>query len=195
MFDSILSSPWYAYVLLPLFIFVGRIIDVGMGTVRMIFTTRGLKHIAPVISFFEILIWLLVIKQIFSDITNPISYIAYAGGFATGTYIGIRIEEKLSVGKVMVRIITGRDSTSMIKKLKDEKYRFTVAPGKGSEGDVSIILSIVERKEAHEIINIIKEFNPDAFYTIEDLRFVHEHPAPNNKNKIFDIFKGIRKGK
>jgi hypothetical protein len=57
-------------------IFLSRIMDVSLGTVRVIFVSRGMKYVAPIIGFFEVLIWILVIGQI-AELSNPICYIAY----------------------------------------------------------------------------------------------------------------------
>jgi uncharacterized protein YebE (UPF0316 family) len=195
MLESLFSSGWYTYLILPLLIFIGRIVDVGIGTIRVIFVSKGFKKLAPILSFFEILIWLLVIKQIFDNLTNPVMFFSYAAGFATGTYVGMRFEEKLSVGKVMINIITETDVTNLLKKLKEEKYGVTVMAAEGSRQKVQVIFSIVERKEVPKILKFLKEFNPKAFYSIEDVRFAHEHSDQPNKKSLFDFFRGIRKGK
>lgn len=194
MLEHILVSPWYNYLILPLLIFLGRIIDVSLGTIRVIFVAKGFRKFAPFLSFFEILIWILVIRQIFTNLTNPITFVAYALGFATGTYIGMRIEEKLSVGQVMIRIITEKDTTNLLKKLKEKKYGITVVRGKGSEKKVVMIFSVIERKELSDILKIINKFNPKAFYSIEDVRFAHEH-HDRKKRSFLDAVRGIRKGK
>jgi len=178
---EILFSPWYTYLILPLLIFFGRIIDVSIGTIRMIFISKGFKKTAPFLSFFEIMVWLLVARQVLTDLSNVISYFAYAGGFATGTYVGMKIEEKLSVGKVIVRIITGKQSSNLINKLKQEQYGLTIVDGKGSEGKVKIIFSIVDRKKLWNIKKIIKEFDSHAFYTIEDVRYARENGSTPRK--------------
>jgi len=92
MLDFLLmSSKLFAWVVLPVLIFIARVADVSLGTVRVIFITRGLKYFAPIVGFLEILIWLLAIGQIMRNLSHPICYIAYAGGFATGNYVGIWI--------------------------------------------------------------------------------------------------------
>ena len=93
------ESHFFAWVVLPILIFLARICDVSLGTVRLIFVSRGFKYLAPVIGFFEVLIWILAMTQIMQNLTNPICYLGYAGGFATGNYIGILIAEKLSLGE------------------------------------------------------------------------------------------------
>jgi uncharacterized protein YebE (UPF0316 family) len=83
----------YAWVLLPLMIFFARVCDVSLGTVRIIFISKGIRYLAPFVGFFEILIWLLAISQIIQNLTNRYYYIFYAGGFACGTFAGIIIDE------------------------------------------------------------------------------------------------------
>ena len=73
------SSP---YVILPVMIFCARICDVTMGTIRVIFISKGIRYLAPVIGFFEVIIWLLAIGQVMNNLTNAVSYIAYGAGFA-----------------------------------------------------------------------------------------------------------------
>jgi uncharacterized protein YebE (UPF0316 family) len=194
MFESFFSSAWYSYLVLPLLILIGRVVDVSIGTIRVIFISKGFKNIAPLLGFFEVFVWLLVIKQIFDNLANPITYIAYAAGFAIGVYIGMILEEKLSVGKVMINVITETDITSLLKKLKEEKYSVTVMDAEGTKQKVEVIFLIVERKEVAKIMKWVNEFNPKAFYSIEDVRFAHEHSEPNKKS-LFDFFRGIRKGK
>jgi uncharacterized protein YebE (UPF0316 family) len=95
----------FAYVLLPLLIFLARVLDVSLGTVRIIFISKGYKFLSLFIGFFEVLIWLTAINQIWSNLSNVWLYLAYAGGFATGNWIGIWLDEKISLGHAMVRII------------------------------------------------------------------------------------------
>ena len=96
--------PVFNWVILPALIFVSRIFDVSFGTLRIIFVSRGKRSIAPFLGFFEVLIWLLAISQIMQNLNNFACYIAYAGGFAMGNYIGMRIEEKLAMGTMIIRV-------------------------------------------------------------------------------------------
>ena len=86
---------YYSWIFLPLLIFASRICDVTLGTIRHVFVARGIKNIAPVLGFFEVLIWIVVVKQVMSGANNWACYIAWAGGFAAGNFIGLFIEEKL----------------------------------------------------------------------------------------------------
>ena len=100
----------------------------------------------------------------------------YAGGFATGNYIGIRIEEKLAVGVVQLQIITSKLSNELITALKHGGYGFThhIAEGGASSKSVSVIYSIISRNDLDKVVDIIRQINPDAFYSIGDVRFVNK---------------------
>ncbi|MBA3044061.1 DUF2179 domain-containing protein [archaeon] len=182
-FQGILNSDFYAWVFLPLAIFLARVCDVSLGTVRIILILRGIK-LATLIGFFEILVWLLAIGHIMQNLTNFGYYIAYAGGFATGTYVGILIENKLSLGVVIVRIITKRDATELIKHLKEQNYGVTTVDAQGVPGPVKIILMVVNRHDIDDVAGIIKRFNPHAFYSVEDVRFTREGIFPPKRDWI-----------
>jgi len=152
---------------------------VSLGTLRIIFINRNLRYYAAVIGFFEVLIWLLVMRQIFQQLNNPICIIAYAAGFAAGNIVGVFIENKISIGRVVIRIITHRDADELASFLRSSGYGLTVVNGAGATGPVKIIFAIIERRDIESIVNIIKGHNPNAFYSLEDVRFVSEAVTPN----------------
>ncbi len=197
-FASFINSDIYTWVIIPVLIFIARIFDVSIGTIRVIFISRGYKFVAPLLGFFEILIWLAAIRQILMNLTNIMSFIAYAGGFATGTFAGMYIEEKISIGKVVVRVITKREATQLIDALKLARHNVTTLDGEGSYGGkVKMIFSIINRKDIKKVIDIIKKFNPNAFYSIEDIRYASENQpiAPQYPKKYINVFGWYRKGK
>ena len=193
------NSDFYTWFVLPSLIFIARIIDVSMGTVRVIFISRGLKYLAPVVGFFEILIWLLAIGQIMKNLSNPACYIAYAGGFAMGNYVGIYIAEKLSLGIVLIRVVTKRDAQPLVEYLKAEDYGVTSVDGHGTVGQVKVVFTIVPRREVRRAVDLIKKFNPQAFYSIEEVGFVEKGIFPFRKGwrdfNLLRLFRPFRKGK
>jgi uncharacterized protein YebE (UPF0316 family) len=199
--DSLLlfNSGFYTWFVLPALIFCARIIDVSMGTVRVIFVSRGLKYLAPAVGFFEILIWLLAIGQIMKNLSNPACYIAYAGGFAMGNFVGIHIAEKLSLGVVMVRVVTKDDAAPLVDFLKAENYGVTSIDGHGTSGEVKVVFTIVPRREVPGVVELIKKFNPHAFYSIEEVGLVERGVFPARKRwrdfSLSDLFRPFRKGK
>lgn len=162
------------YVLMPLLIFVARIGDVSINTLRIMFMMNGKKNIVPILGFFEAMIWLLAIGQIFQNVDNPLSYIAYAGGFATGTYVGMTLEEKLAIGRVLVRVITPIPHPELLEFMKMKNYRFTNVGGEGRFGKVNLLFTVMKRDTLQEFISKVKEVDEKAFYTIESVKRVSE---------------------
>jgi len=191
--ENIFNSDIFKWVILPILIFTARLVDVSLGTIRIIFISRGLKYIAPIIAFFEINIWLIAISQIILNLNNPLYSISYASGFALGNFIGILIEEKLSLGTVMIRIIIKHDSDKIIECLRCKKYGVTAIDAKGNNGDVKIIFAVIRRSDLKNILDDIKHIHPQAFYTVEDVRTVEKAIFPMNKPRGFLRF--YRKGK
>lgn len=184
---TLFNTSTYTFVVIPLLIFVARIIDVSLGTVKLIFIAKGYKYIAPFLAFFEISIWLAAIQQVMLNLTNIYCYLAYAIGFSAGTFVGMMIEEKISLGNVIIRIITKKDASELVNALKELKYKTTEIDGSGIDGKVRIIFSILDRRDIEKVVETIKKFNPKAFYTIEDVRFVHERvdkPKPYFANLL-----------
>jgi uncharacterized protein YebE (UPF0316 family) len=166
----------YALVILPLLIFLARVADVSMETIRVIYISRGIKYLAPIIAFFEIVIWLFAMEVVMSDLTNVANFFAFAFGFATGTYVGLIIEEKLSIGMVILRIITTEEDgeEEIMEFMKAEHCGVTSLEGKGTRGNVRLILSLVNRTDLPRITRYLQETKPHAFYSIEDVRYANE---------------------
>ncbi|MHC4748899.1 MAG: DUF2179 domain-containing protein [Planctomycetota bacterium] len=200
MGDLLFSNSWFfTWIVLPFLIFLARICDVSLGTVRVRFVSRGLKYLAPVVGFFEILIWLLAIGQIMRNLSNPACYIAYAGGFAVGNFVGIWVTEKLSLGLVMIRVVTKKDAALLVELLKGENYGVTCVDGHGTRGQVKVVFTIVPRREVSGVVELIKRFNPHAFYSIEEVGLAEKGTFPLKKRwrdfNLLRIFRPFRKGK
>ena len=189
----------YAWLVIPFLIFIARIADVSIGTIRLIFVSRGLKYLAPVVGFFEILIWLLAIGQIMKNLSNPVCYIAYAGGFAMGNFVGMWIAERLSLGVVLIRVITKKDASELVEYLKSAEYGVTSIDGHGTAGQVKVVFTIVPRREAKGVTDLINKFNPQAFYSIEEVGVVEKGIFPSRQTGNFynflRFFRPFRKGK
>ncbi len=172
------DSSVYTWIVLPILIFCARILDVSLDTVRIIFINKNLRLYVAFTAFFAVLIWLMVIRQIFQQLDNPICYLAYAAGYATGNFVGMLIENKISIGKVIIRIITRRESEELVQVLRASGYGLTVIDAEGATGPVKVIFTIVERSDINRVIGMIREHNPLAFYSVEDVRAVSEAVTP-----------------
>ncbi|MBM9501538.1 DUF2179 domain-containing protein [Leptospira sp. 201903071] len=164
------GNPIFDYVLLPCFIFFSRVTDVSIGTIRVILLTREKKAIAASLGFLEVLLWVIVITQVIKNLNNAFCYLAYAGGFATGTYIGMILEEKLAIGFSLLRIISPKNGSAIANKLSDAGYRVTTMDGQGSRGPVKIVFTVLKRKKIRQAMAIVKEVEPDVFYSIENAK-------------------------
>ncbi len=180
---SFIDTFWFTYVLLPFMIFAARIVDVTIDTLRIVYITKGDKILAPVLGFFQILIWLIAITRIMKNIDNVACYFAYASGFAVGNYIGLILEEKFAMGIQMIRIVTQVDASQLINKLHSNGLTTTSVEADSNQGKVHIIFLIVQRTRINSIITLIKLFNPKAFYSIEDIRSVDEQSERINSPK------------
>lgn len=170
--STLFSSDVFTWVILPLLIFISRIFDVTIGTIRVMFVARGNKFLAPILGFFEVFIWLLAISQIMQNLNNIFCYLAYAGGFAAGNFIGIKIEEKLALGKLVVRVITKHDASELIVSLRRKGFGVTSVNADGVHGPVQLIFMVIKRIDLKKVVQAINRFNPNAFYSIEDTRKV-----------------------
>jgi len=159
--------------LIPLVIFIAKVTEVSLATVGLIFTSKGYKKLATIISFLEIFIYLFAISKIIENMSNIFYYLSYAGGYALGTYIGIWIEEKISIGYTNIRIITKKNADKLEKKLQFEGYKTTkYTADSASSSKVDVVHTIVKRKDINKITQIILDFDKKVFYSVEDIRYV-----------------------
>lgn len=172
---SILTESWvFAWIILPLLIFLARVLDVSIGTLRLIFVAKGFKFYAPLLGFFEVIIWLLAIGQIMQHLDNVMAFIAYGLGFAMGNYVGILLEERISLGSVVLRIIPKKDTTELISSLRQSDFGLSSLDIEGKSGNQKMIFMIMKRKDLKDALQIINTYNPSAFYSVEDVRTVRE---------------------
>jgi len=154
---------------------------------RLIFVSKGYKNIGPFLGFFEVIIWLIAVTQVLQHLNNPMSYIAYGAGFAMGNYIGMRLEERISIGTVLIRIIPKEDSAAMTAQLRQEGFGVTAVAAEGAQGPVQILFTIMKRKSISNAIAIINQYNPNAFYTIEEIKAVKDgYFGVQQKREVFN---------
>ena len=186
------------WVIIPVLIFLARILDVSLGTLRIVSISRGDKLAAPILGFVEVLIWLVAITQVMQNLSNFVSYIAWAAGFACGNYIGLKIEEKIAIGQVMIRIITSKLAAKLTDELRNKGFRVTCIDAEGNKGKVNIIFLMVRRKDIELVVDIIRLHNPNAFYSIENIKSISEVDLPVSEERrrvgLLKYFP-LRKGK
>lgn len=192
------NSEIFTFIVLPLFIFLARIVDVSLGTLRIIFVTKGMRHIAPLVGFVEVLIWIIAISRIMQNLDNWLCYIAYAAGFASGNFMGMIIEEKLAIGHEMVRVITRKDATNLINELRENGYGVTSVKAEGIDGEVAVIYLIVRRSMIKDVLGIINRNNPRALYTVEAIKYVNRdifHKSEEERQRGWLMSRMTRSGR
>ncbi|MCB1190812.1 MAG: DUF2179 domain-containing protein [Leptospiraceae bacterium] len=164
-----MEKVFFEYILVPLLIMIARMLDVSIGTIRIIFVSKGKEKVAASLGFIEVIIWLIAITQVLKNLTNPISYIAFAIGFSLGNIIGIKIERKLAVGMQIIRIIKKNKLRTLQLLLRDEGYGVTTVIGQGGKNDVEIVYVVLERRKTKTALKIVEMIEPDSFVTIQDI--------------------------
>ena len=185
-------------VFIPVFIFLSRIMDVSLGTLRIVMVSRGYKFKAALLGFFEVLIWAFVVAELLKNLNNWVNYVAYAGGFAVGTYVGMYIESKAKIGNIIVRIITQNKKDEIIEGLKEAGFTITCIEGQGGFGPVNVIFTILRRRRWDEVVSIIEKNDRAAFYSSEDVTYANSSLDLNKlaknrvvTNKLLSLRKGI----
>ncbi len=185
--EEFISSEFFKWGVMPLIIFAARIIDVSLGTTRIIMVSKGHKQLAMIIGFFEVILWLVVAGQVLQSVDNIVYILAYAGGFAAGSYIGITLDEKMAMGKISVRMITSKDPAPFLELLTENGFGYTYFDAKGSRGPAYLVYSIMHRKKYKEYEILAKQFDPKSFVAVEDTKAVREgifHPVDEQKLNI-----------
>lgn len=146
-----------------------RIVDVSAGVLRVMFIMRGRRGIAAGVGFVESLTWLIAAAFVFASLDTPAKAIAYAGGFALGTWVGTWLEAKLAVGKAVVRVFVPMDAPSPTEELREAGFGVTEVAGEGLRGPVSVLFCVVTRRKAKEVMRIVAASYPEAFATVENI--------------------------
>ncbi|MHB2148775.1 DUF2179 domain-containing protein [Calditrichota bacterium LG25] len=154
----------------PLFICLARISDVSIGTIRIIMIGRGNRLLASLLGFFEVIIWLLAIGQVFKNLDNVASYLAYGLGFALGNFIGISIENKLALGYQIVQIVTEDNLKTLSMLLREEGFKVTHLYASNERERLDFLYLITPRKKVRQAMQIAREFDPNALISVSDVR-------------------------
>jgi uncharacterized protein YebE (UPF0316 family) len=152
-----------------LLIFLARIVDVSLGTIRTIVVVQGRAYIAWFLGFCEVLVWVIVVTQVIQNLTNVAYIISYALGFATGNVVGIMIENHVAIGTQIVRIFT-RKGTDLTGALQLAGYRVTCFEAQESAGAVSMLFIPISRRQTRGLIGQCGRVDPDCYCIVDDVR-------------------------
>lgn len=163
-----------------LLIFVLRVADVAVGTLRVNVLVRGFRGLAVGLSFVECLIWLSATARVLTQLDDPLNIFAFAAGYATGTLLGCTINDWLALGKTMMRVVTPTNQPEVTSALREAGCTVTVMNAKGRDGEVSMAFSVIPKKRSRKLLDIIQKANPNAFVTFEEVRTADRAILPTN---------------
>lgn len=166
--DTLFGGPWG-----PLVIFCLRIVDVSLATLRMLLSVRGQRHVVPLIGFFEVMLWLFAAGNAIRYLDSPLHVVGYAGGFATGTVVGLWVEEKLAFGLATVRVFSSKPANGLAQTLRERGHGATEFAASGRQGPVEVVYTVARRAQINDILGIVNRWDPSAFVTVEEPRAVH----------------------
>jgi len=158
----------YPTILLGIVIFLARVTDVSMGTMRTISIVQGRTKIAFLLGFVEVSMWLVIISTVIHRIAEkPILGVFYALGFSTGNVVGIILERRIAFGHIIMRIISTESGKEMAEKIRESGHAVTTFQGEGISGPVTMLYVVCRRKEQNDIVQIVRSVEPDAFYIVD----------------------------
>ncbi len=163
---------------LIVYIFFAELAVVTLSTLRTICIARGMKYAAPVLGFFEICLWLSAIKCVMQNLDDLRCALSFAAGFTLGNYLGLLVEQALALGSVVVRVVTHKDAGALVEGLKAAQYGVTFLPGQGANGPVTVILTVVPRRELPAVVALLDAFDPGVFYSVEAIQSAAAGVAP-----------------
>ena len=171
-------------LLLAAVIFLARIIDVSLGTLRTILVFKSYRILAALIGFFEVLIWLIAAGKVIQNLDSWYLAIAYAAGFATGNIVGIWLEAKLAMGSELIRAVSENREIALANRLREHDYSVIEIAGRGeNDVPVEVLLVVEKRRKLPQLLRMITQIDPEAVFTISDVKRQHKRVAPASRRK------------
>ena len=152
-------------------IFLAKLCEVAISTVRMVLTARGYRVVASLLAAVEITIWIIVTSTVLLGITeDPLRAVAYGLAFVAGIYAGILIEDKLALGLAQIEVIAEFEVAKRITNtFREHGYGATTYDCEGLDGKKLSVVLKIRRKDVSATIEILREYS-DIFVTVTDIR-------------------------
>ena len=167
MLYDLLASP-YA----PLVIFFMRVADVTLDTMRVLLMVRNAKWQVPLIGFVQVTIWVVAVTAVVQNLHSPLHIIGYSGGFATGNYVGMLIEERLALGLATMQSMVRQGGGEVAAALREKGFAVTEMEGRGKDGPVEVLYSVISRRKVATYISVVEHVAPGAFLVVDEPRTV-----------------------
>lgn len=157
-----------AVLLTGLLVFLARVLDVSLGTIRTISIIQGRTVLAFFLGFIEISVWIGVISAVIGKVqANPVLGVFYALGFATGNVVGITIERRLAMGSIVIKIMARESAGELASTIRKMGFGVTEFQGTGMTGTVTELYIVCARKQFSGIMKEVRKIDPDAFFVTE----------------------------
>lgn len=168
-------------------IFLAKLIENALGTLRLIIVANGKKHTGAILAFIIALIWVIALGVVVVDINNDwIKILVFAFGTYVGSYLGSTLEEKIAIGNNLLIIISNNSlGPVIVKKLRNKNFAVTVLEGDGKDSTKYILMILVSRKKQDEIVKYVKEIDNDAMIMCESADTIMGGHYHNSKNKKY----------
>lgn len=167
MFQELLAGPFG-----PLVIFCLRVTDVSMATMRVLLIVRNAKLVVPLIGFFEVLLWVFAVGAVVQNLSSPLHLIAYAGGFATGNFVGLALEERMALGLATIHTVVKSGGAELAEALREAGFGVTETYGMGRTGPVDVLFSVLPRRRIGAAVQMIDASAPEAFIVVDEPRAI-----------------------
>jgi len=176
--DPLFAGPWG-----PILIFCLRIVDVSISTLRVLLAVRNHRMIVPILGFFEVSVWIIAVGSAIRNLESIWHILGYASGFATGSFVGLWIEEKLAFGLATVRIISTHGGVELAEALRERGFGVTEFSGHGKQGPVEVVYTVLRRRQIPEVLEEVDRWDPQAFVTVEEPRQVRAGWQPIRRRR------------
>jgi len=157
-------------LLASLTIFGLRLVDVSLGTLRMLVLFRGYRMLTWILSFFQSLVFVIAVGAVLKGANHPLEFVAYASGYATGTLLGMYLEGRLALGFSYVRVVSPTRGALIAQALREHGFAVTEVPARGRTGTVGMLETAVARKDVADVERLVQQIDPEAFVTVEEIR-------------------------
>lgn len=170
-------------LLVAFLIFICRVIDQAMGTLRVLYAVGGKKYTAGIIGAVEVSIYVWAISAVVSNIGNIMNFLAYGLGFGTGTVLGVVLERKIAPGNLRISVVTKHLVGPMAVRLRAMGFGATESTGAGKDGQVNIITSVILRRQLPLYLETVHEIDESAFVTSDQIYEVRNGYLTSLKSK------------
>ena len=150
-------------------IVLARITDVTLDTIRTVAIVQGRRVFAAILGFFEAVVYICAVAKVLMNMDHPVYALAYGLGFASGTFLGITIEQRLAFGQQLVSLVTYK-GIQLADALRAAGYRLAEVKGHSLDGDLAILYVEMPRRRTQKLVRDASAVDDRCFCIVHDVR-------------------------